>query len=262
MKRGPHGTVVMNPRRRRRRRRRASGRSRRRHGRRRLHKRYRARYRRNPGGMLLDLAKQALPVLIGLYGSRLVVSKLGPMIPGVSALGGFAGPALAIGAVVGLNFATKKVGALAKYRNELMLGAGLAALDTLVKAFMPASVQGMIGVGDIYDQAMLGEYVAVGDYLAVGGTPIDDDIAMSDYIQVGAEEELGGVQEELGVEEELGNDMLGGVSQSSLMKQVPGRRFLEPVPSRSFTKEIRNAGAGYDNPAALYQGVFRGGLFG
>jgi hypothetical protein len=210
--------------------------------------------------MLVDLAKQALPVLAGLYGARLLANKVGPRLPGVSALGAFAGPAVAIGTVFGLNFLTKKVGALAKYRTGLMLGAGLAALDSLVTAFAPASVKGMLGVGDIYDQAM-GEYVSVGDYIQMGAEPIDDDIAMSDYIQVGAEEELGAVEEELGmgVEEELGNDLLGGVSQSSLMKVVPSRKFLEPVPARSFTKDIRRAGQGYDNPNTLYQGIFAGG---
>lgn len=213
--------------------------------------------------MLLDLAKRALPVLAGLYGSRLIVGKLGPLIPGVSALGTFASPALAVGAVVGLNFATKYFGALAKYRNELLLGSGLAALDALVKAFAPASVQAMIGAGDIYDQAMLGEYVSVGEYVQMGADPLDDDIAMSDYIQVGVDEELGmGVEEELGVEEDLGNDLLGGVSQSDLMRQVPQQKFLQPVPARSFTKEVRHAGPGYDNPNVLYQGIFRGSLFG
>jgi hypothetical protein len=210
--------------------------------------------------MLVDLAKQALPVLAGLYGAKFIANKLGPLVPGVSSLGTFARPALAVGIVLGLNFATKKVGALAKHRTGLMLGAGLAALDSLVSAFAPASVKTMLGVGDIYDQAM-GEYVAVGDYVQMGAEPIDDDIAMSDYIQVGAEEELGAAEEELGmgVEEELGNDLLGGVSQSSLMKIVPQRKFLEPVPARSFTKNIRNAGQGYDNPGSLYQGIFMGG---
>lgn len=209
--------------------------------------------------MLVDLAKQALPVLAGLYGAKFLANKVGPKLPGVSSLGSFAGPAVAVGVVLGVNFATKKVGALAKYRNGLMIGAGLAALDSLIGAFAPG-VKAAIGMGDIYDQAM-GEYVAVGDYIQMGAEPIDDDIAMSDYIQVGAEEELGAVEEELGmgVEEELGNDLLGGVSQSSLMKVVPQRKFLEPVPARSFTKAIRTAGPGYDNPNTLYQGIFAGG---
>lgn len=212
----------------------------------------------------MDLAKQAIPVLLGLYGARLIANKIGPRLPGISALGALAAPVAAVGTVIGVNFLTKKVGALAKYRTGLLLGSALAALDSLVTAFAPASVKTMLGVGDIYDQAM-GEYVAVGDYIQMGGVeeelgdyiqvgadPIDDDIAMS-----GVEEELGGV------EEELGNDLLGGVSQGSLMKQVPQRRFLEPVPARSFTKNVRTAGQGYDNPNTLYQGIFAGGgLFG
>ncbi len=210
--------------------------------------------------MLIDLAKKALPVLAAMYGSKLIANKVGPMIPGLSALGSYQAPAVAVGTVVGIHFLTKKVGALAKYRNELLLGSAIAALDSVLGA---TGLKSMLGMGDIYDQAM-GEYVQMGEYVGVGEY-LDDDIAMADYIQVGSvEEELGAVQEELGmgVEEELGNDLLGGVSQSSLMKTVPERSFLEPVPARSFTKPVRNAGPGYDNAGTLYQGIFRGGLFG
>jgi hypothetical protein len=212
--------------------------------------------------MLIDLAKRALPVLIGLYGTRLLVSKIGPMIPGVSALGTLQGPALAIGAVIGVNFLTQKVSALAKHRNELLLGAALSALDSLISAFAPASVKSMIGVGDIMDRGM-GDYVQMGEYVGVGATPIDDDIAMSDYIAVGSDgvqEELG-LEEELGVEEELGNDLLGGMpGGAGIMKTIPGRQFLQPVPARSFTKQIPAAGGSYDNAGLLYNGVFRGGF--
>jgi len=202
--------------------------------------------------MLVDVLKQAAPALFGLYGSRFLVQKIGPMIPGVSALGSFQTPALAIGAVVGVNFLTKKVGALAKYRTGLMLGAGLAALDAIFQAFAPASVKSLIGMSD---------YIAVGDYVQMGAMPIDDSIALSDYIAVGGDgvqEELG-LEEELGVEEELGNDLLGGVSSTSLMKTVPARQFLEPVPARSFTKQIAPAGSSYDTAGGIYQGIFRGG---
>lgn len=202
--------------------------------------------------MLKDVAKRAIPVLLGLYGSKLLVAKVSPMLTPLSALGQFQGPVIAIGAVVGMNYATKKVGALAKYRTELMLGTGLMALDTIFKAVMPDSVKSMIGMSD---------YIAVGDYVQMGAVPIDDSIAMSDYIAVGGdgvEEELG-LEEELGVEEELGNDLLGGVSQSSLLKQVPSRQFLEPVPARSFTKQIGAATSAYDSPDGLYAGIFRGG---
>lgn len=246
-----------------RRRRRKARRSSRRRGRRSLHRRYgsKRRYRKNPGGMLIDLAKQAAPVLVALYGSKMLVSKLGPMIPGVTSLGTMQGPVLAIGAVLGMNYATKKVAALAKYRGPLMLGTALAALDALFQAFAPASVKSMLGMGDVYSS--MGEYVAVGEYLSVDGTPIDDDIAMGDYVAVGSdgvEEELG-ISEELGVDEELGNDMLlGGVSQSSMLKQVPTKQFLQPVPARSFTKQIPAASAAYDSPGSMYQGVFRGGF--
>lgn len=219
------------------------------------------RYRRNPGGMLVDLAKRAVPVLVGLYGTRFVANKLGAYVPGVSSLGAAQTPAIAIATVLLLNFATKKVAKLARYRSELMLGAGLAALDSLFQAFAPASVKAALGVGDVFD-AGIGEYVEMGDYLAVGADPIDDDIAMSDYIAVGGdgvEEELG-LEEELGaVEEELGNDLLGGVSSTSLMRTVPTRKFLSPVPSRSFTRQIPKAGGMYDRPGSIYQGIFRGG---
>ncbi len=209
--------------------------------------------------MLIDLAKQAAPVLLGLYGARLLVNKIGPMIPGLSGLGTAQKPVLAVAAVLGMNFATKKVAALAKYRTALMLGTTLAALDTLFTAFAPASVKGLLGMGG------MGDYVQMGDYLSVGATPIDDDIAMSDYIAVGAdgvEQELGmGAEQELGaVEEELGNDLLGGVGQGSMLSPVPSRQFLSPVPARSFTSQIPAAGGSYDNAGQLYQGVFRGGF--
>jgi hypothetical protein len=233
----------MNPRRRRRRRARGYGR------------RYRRRsYRRNPGGFLIDLAKRALPVLVGFYGTRLIVNKIGPMIPGVSALGTLQGPVLALGGVVGMNVLTKKVGALAKHRNELMMGSMFQALDSLIHAFAPPSVKALVGMSD---------YVSVGDYFAVGATPLNDQMTMSDYIAVGSdgvEEELG-IEEELGVEEELGNDLLGGVAGGAgIMKTVPSQRFLAPIPARSFTRNIPAAGPGYDNPNQLYGGIFNGGF--
>jgi hypothetical protein len=237
-----------NPRRRRRRSRRRSSR--------RLHRRYRrSTYRRNPGGMLIDLAKKAAPVLVGLYGARFLVQKLGPIVPFVSSLGAFSGPALAIGAVLATNYATKKVAVLAKHREPLMLGVGLAALDAFISAFAPASVKSMIGVGD-----GLSDYIAVGDYVELGATPIDDNMTMSDYIAVGGVEEELGIDEELGVDEELGNDLLGGVSSASMLKTVPTRNFLAPVPARSFTQPVPQATAQYDNAGGLYNGIFRGGF--
>ncbi len=245
------GTLKMNPSRRRRRKssRRRARRSSRRRG---YSKRYSRRYRRNPGGFLVDLAKRALPVLAAFYGTRLLVSKIGPMIPGVSSLGTLTSPVLALATVLGVNFGAKKVAALAKHKESLLLGSGIALAESLIQAFAPASIKAMVGMSD---------YIQMGDYIAVGATPINDSMTLSDYIAVGSdgvEEELG-LEEELGVEEELGNDLLGGVTSTGLMARVPTQSFLQPVPARSFTKMIPAAGQAYDNPGQLYGGIFNGG---
>ncbi len=193
-------------------------------------------------------------MLFGFYGTRLLVSRIGPMIPGVASLGTLSGPVLAVGGVIGLNFATQKVSFLAKHRTELMLGSALSALDSLIQAFAPASLKSLVGMSD---------YVAVGDYLAVGAIPLDDQMTMSDYVAVGGDgvmEELG-LEEELGVEEELGNDLMGGMpSGAGIMKTIPSQRFMQPIPARSFTRQIPAAGGGYDNPNQLYGGIFNGGF--
>jgi hypothetical protein len=209
--------------------------------------------------MLLDLAKGAIPVLLSLYGTRMIVSKLGPMLPGVSALGSLQGPALAVGSVLGAHFVTKKVAFFAKYRTAIMTGVTLNALDSLFQAFAPASVKGMLGMGD---------YVAVsmGDYVAVGATPLRDDFTLSDYVGVGSDgvsEELG-LEEELGVSEDLGaaDGYMGGLPGGArLLAPVPTQSFVQQIPARSFTKQIPQATAAYDNPGQLYGGIF-GGKFG
>jgi hypothetical protein len=251
-------TIRMNPGRRRRYRRNPRRRYRRnprRHYRRNPRRRYRRNprrrhYRRNPGNMILDLAKRAVPVLAGMYGTRLVASKIGPMIPGVSALGSLTSPVLAVGTMLGLNFLSGKVSIIAKHKNELLIGAALSALDSLVSAFAPASVKSLVGMSD---------YVQMGDYLAVGAVPpINDSMTLSDYLAVGSDgvqEELG-LEEELGIEEELGNDLLGGMSTGALVKRVPTQNFLTPVPARSFTKAVPGAGTAFDNPNQLYTGIF------
>ncbi len=264
MKRGPHGTLIMNPTRRRRRKSRRRGRRRARRAARRYGKRH---YRKNPGGMLIDLAKRAAPVLIGLYGARLLVTRVGPKIPGVSKLGSLQSPLLAVGAILAVNFATKKIGKLAKYRTELLLGTGLNALDALISAFAPASVKAMIGVGDVYDRA-LGEYLhaGAGPYAEDPSRAMGEYVQMGEYVSMGAvDEELGAVDEELGaVDEELGDEgSYGeGVSQSAMLKPVPRVQMLEPVPTRSYLMPIPPATQAYDNPKSLYQGIFAGGAAG
>lgn len=219
--------------------------------------------------MLMVGLKQAVPVALSLYLTRALINKIGPSIPGVDKLGSFAKPVVAAGVMVAASYATKK-GPLAKYRQGIMLGTGLNLVDSLVSAFAPAEIKAMFGLGDsgMYDRAM-GEFVNVGDYLQVGATPIDDDIALSDYVEMsGVEEELGALQEELGLEEELGNgspfgdsgpNRLGGVGQSSMLKALKASSAVGAVPARSFTKNVPNAGPGYDNSSLLYTGIFAGG---
>ena len=225
--------------------------------------------RTNPAivGELMSVVRAAAPVALSVYLARTITRKVGPMIPGLDKLGTFAGPATALGFVAAAHVATSKVRVLQKFRTQILIGAGINLVDALVSAFAPSNVKSMFGVGDhgLYDRA-LSEYVGTSDY--VGAEPIDDDIALSDYVSVdGVTEELGALQEELGVEEdlgalreELGDDRLGGVSQGSLMRAIPQRSFVAPVPARSFSRGVMNAGPGFDNESVLYTGVFAGGF--
>jgi hypothetical protein len=237
-------------------------RRRRKHSPRRKHTSHRRSYRRNGlGGEMMSVVKTALPVAASLYLTRFIINKISPMIPGLDKLGTFSKPAVSAGMVVAAHFGTKK-GPLSKWRDGILMGTGLNLIDSLVGAFAPADVKAMFGLADagLYDRS-LSEYVETGDYLRVGATPIDDDIALSDYVTVnGIEEELGMLEQELGVEEDLGDDRLGGVSQSSMLKQIPGMSFEAPVPTRSFTRQVPHAGSGYDNSNLLYTGSFAGGL--
>jgi hypothetical protein len=228
------------------------------------------RMRTNPAivGELMSVVRAAAPVALAVYLSRTITSKVGPMVPGLDKLGAFARPATALGVVAIAHFGTKRV--LQRFRTQILIGAGINLVDALVSAFAPAEVKSMFGVGDhgLYDRA-LSEYVGTSDYVGLNqGEPIDDDIALSDYVSVdGVSEELGAMQEELGLEEdlgalreELGDDRLGGVSQGTLMRAVPQKSFVAPVPSRSFTRGIMGAGPGFDNENVLYTGIFSGGF--
>lgn len=225
------------------------------------------RMRTNPAivGELMSVVRAAAPVALSVYLARTITKKVAPMIPGVDKLGVFSGPAVALGFVAAAHVATNKVSALQKFRTQILIGAGINLVDALMSAFAPAEVKSMFGLGDsgLYGRA-LSEYVGAGEYTE----PIDDDIALSDYVSVdGVSEELGAMQEELGVEEdlgalreELGDDRLGGMSQGALMRAVPQRSFVAPVPARSFTRGVMNAGPGYDNESVLYTGIFSGGF--
>lgn len=217
----------------------------------------------------MDSVKMVLPFGVSLYGSRFVTgiiqNKLMPMIP-LPIGAQYHRPIAATAVMAGMHFANKRVGSIKKHSMAVMVGAGLNVLDSILAAFAPASVKGMLGVGDIYDSA-IGDYLEVGDYVQIGNDPpMDDDITMADYVQVGLEEELGmGVEEELGLEEELGADtlsrpLLGGVPASSMLAPIPSQSMLAPIPARSFTKRVPRAGAGYDKSSVLYGGIFSGGF--
>lgn len=224
--------------------------------------------RSNPGiGGMVDVIKQVLPIALSLYGARAISGKLAGRIPGFDRIPSqFQGPAMAALLMFGAQFATKKVSFLAKHRFGILAGTGINLIDSVLSAFAPASVKSMFGLGDTYDDGL-------SDYVQVGATPIDDNLTLSDYVEVGdyiqtdglgqIEEELG-LSEELGVEEELGDSLsrayLGGVSQSSMLRQVPTRPMLAAVPQRSFTRDVPEAGSNYDNSNRLYGGVFAGGF--
>lgn len=217
---------------------------------------------------VMDMIKQILPVAFSLYGARFASSKLATSnIPGLNQIPAqFQGVTMA-GVVWGaIHFLTKKIGALQKYRGGAMLGAGLNFVDQAITAILPANIKAMIGLSDYVEMGNIYES-GLSDYLSVGASPIDDDITLRDYIEVGAlqeelgvEEELGGLQEELGAADGLSRAYLGGVAQSSMLKQIPSQPLLRPVPERSFTKDIRRAGQGYDNSDTLYGGIFGGGF--
>jgi hypothetical protein len=218
---------------------------------------------------LIALAKRALPVLGGFYGTKLIASKVGSMLP--ASLGTAATPVSAAITVAGLNFATNRFAPLRKYRSEIMLGSMLGFLDAAFSAFAPASLKTMIGVGDVYDRA-LSEYVGTGEYVGVGEF-LDDDIAMNNYIAVGAQEELGvdealGLEQELGVDEALGASWdygglpggIGGSPSPAMNAAIAPRAFAQQVPQRSFAKPVATVSGEFDNPSQLYVGSFSGGF--
>lgn len=233
--------------------------------------------RRNPSS-IKDMVMQVAPVAGSLYFSRLVSGKLAGKVPGLDRLPmQFRQPVLAGGLAIAGHFATMKVRQLRKYRGGIMVGLGVNLLDKLLGAFAPANVKEMFGISnygeDIYGPA-LSDYVAVEDYVAVDGTPIQDNITLSDYVAVGEyeglEQELGAFQD-LGVEQDLGEAFqdlgdftdrnLGGVSRSAMRAPVGTKKFLAPVPSRSFTAPIARFGGDFDKPEVLYTGIFSGGPY-
>jgi len=227
---------------------------------------YKRRYnrrRRNPAG-IMDLVMQVVPVAGSLYGSRLLtgmVSDRLTMIPET-----FRKPAVAGGILIAGHFATQKVVALRKYRAGVMVGLGINLLDKFISAFAPESLKGMLGVSD-YGTDIYGP--ALSEYVTVGATPIEDDITLADYVAVDDyvaigefEAELGQIEADLGMEMDLGDfadRKLGGVARSSMQAPIGSKRYLAPVPTRSFTKVVPPIGQDYDKSDLLYTGIFAGG---
>ncbi len=234
---------------------------------------YRRRYRMrsNPvtaasvGGAFKQTLIAAAPIAISLYGARALSYAVAPRLPLFDRIPAkWQGTAMAV-LLGGLGFvATRKISKLQKHAGGVMIGLGLNFLDNVLSALAPASIKARIGLGD---------YIETGDVYSdgLGARPLwdgqmDGYETVGDYVEVGndgLQEELG-VEEELGLEQELGSSAayLGGVQQSSMLKQVPNRPMLAQVPDRSFTEQVPRAGAAYDSPANLYGGIFAGGFGG
>lgn len=225
----------------------------------------------------METFKAAVPVAGSLYLSRFIANKLGPKIPMVDKLGRFSKPAVAAVVVILAHFATK-TRFLSKWRGGIMLGTGINLVDSVVSAVAPENVKSMFGLGqdEIYDEA-LSDYVEIGadpaypgidDYVEIGDDGVEEELG--DYIEVSAEEdlgaddsmeeELGGFEQDMGLAGPLDRPLLGGVGRGSLLRRVPSARSIAPVPTKSYTKDVPAAGAGYDKPGKLYTGIFSGGF--
>ncbi len=214
-----------------------------------------------------------LPAAVALYGARLISGKLSDKIPGINSVpANMRQPVLAGGLLFLGHLATKKVKQLKKYRLPIMVGLSMNLIDKVLIAVAPQNVKDMIGLSD---------YVSVDDYIAIdsSGRPIQDNIAMSDYVAVGQYEGegleqdlgmleqdlgLGMLEQDLGIEMDLGSDFadryLGGVSRSSMRAPVGHKRYLAPVPGRSFTAPVKHISDEFDASDRLYTGIFAAGF--
>lgn len=210
--------------------------------------------RSNIGGGAMDAVKRAIPVAAAMYGSKMLSAGLVPRLPVIGG-GTHAAPAAAGLLLLGASFATKKVAFLGKYRQEILMGAGLNFLDVVLTNYAPDSVKSMLGLpvaAVAASPTAAGEYFDMGEYLEIGGYEAE----MGEYIDIGAEEDLGAYAE-------LGEGNIGtgiGTQSASMIRSVPRRMMSAPVPSRSFVKEVPGVGSGFDALDSLYTGVFAGGL--
>jgi hypothetical protein len=243
------------------------------------------RMRANPIGGIVDGLKRAFPVAIAFYGGKVLTAMLSGTnstapaatatapaaapaptsgLPGFDKLGQHAGPVGALGLLVAGGFLTSRIGFLRARREQVMLGLGLNAIDTLARAYMPASVKKQIGLGNdeaIYDSALrgAGEYVNIGAYESEMGEYVNIgayESEMGEYVNIGAEEDLGSLGDAAS-ELQIGTGI--GTPSGPMLAPVPSRAMVAAVPSRSFTETVPTVGGGFDDLRKLYTGIFRGG---
>lgn len=229
-------------------------------------KHYMSRYkmRSNPSFKdVLNTMKQAVPVVASLYATRLLLNQpFVQKIPGIDKLGKHATPLLAVGAVALAHFATRTK-FLSKWRGGILLGTGLNAVDTLIRAYAPANVQSMMGLQPLSDYIQLGDVYdeALGDYVNLSA---EEDLG--DYVQMGddgLESEMGMLESEMGDTGTASQLQIGtGIGQragAGMLRPVPARSMVKAVPERGFVKEVPDVTEAYDDARVLYKGIFSGG---
>lgn len=227
-------------------------------------KRYRM--RSNPAG-IKDAVFKAIPIAGGYFGSKVLSNLAAKHVPGLDMLGAFAPVGTSVLAVVGTHFLTKKV--LRKHRSDLMLGAGLNVITTLVQSFAPVEVKQMLGMVEAVPvavpvsaegQSSQGDYIQTGDYIQVGD--IESDLGafesemgstfeadLGDYIQVGGVPPINDNITLSGL-----GSLYGGTSRASMLRPVPRVPMLAPVPTRSWVGDVPRITDNYDQD--VYTGIF------
>jgi hypothetical protein len=146
-----------------------------------------------------QLLKQALAGLCGFLGARFVGNQMAN-IPGVPVAAVPYMPLLGtVGAAVGAYYACKKIKALQPYKGPVVIGAGIAALDLVMKMVLPAEVRAFVDApavpalagspfgispflmgetGRGRSMSVMGEYVPerLGEYV------VDDGDGMGEYL--------------------------------------------------------------------------------
>lgn len=226
--------------------------------------------RSNPSAMLAMLkatAKRALPVVGGMVVSKLGATQLTALASKVTALAPHAKhvkAALSVGMVLAANMLASKVAPLRKWKDELVLGAAVAAVHTLISSYLPASVKGFLGLGEYLT---VGEYLTSGEYVSTSGYVSPEMAAAlpggNNYYQdTGADvyEELGtDVYEELGADvyEELG-DFAG--KTPAMLAQPQSVSALVVPPSVPGMRPVQSYADAHTKD--MYTGIFSKGFTG